>query len=388
MNMTKVRKHALLSASGASRWMNCTPSAVLEESFQDTSSSFAQEGTIAHELADLILNYDMGFINRDELLLKNDALRKSEFYSPEMESEVEKYTAIVHEQLTAARKRTKDAILLIEQKVDLNEFIKEGFGTCDAVIIADGVIDITDLKYGKGVKVDATNNPQLKLYGLGALVKYDMLYDIHTVRLNIVQPRLDHYSTFEISVKDLVRWGQKEVKPLANLAFKGEGLQKAGSWCRWCKASARCATLAAQSLKVAKHKFADPHLLTDDQLMTVYKQQPQIADWINKVAAYVLSEALRGKDWKGYKLIEGRSNRKWLDETKVAETLVKEGYKDEEIHVKKLLGIGAIEKLLSKPMFAKILNKLVIKPQGKPALVEESDKRQAFGADRAKQVFK
>lgn len=380
------RAHALLSASGASRWLNCTPSARLEEYFSETTSIFAAEGTLAHGFGELGLRKAIKLITLRKYNSEVKKLKLLELYNPEMDTEVQKYVDFVLGQYNVAKKQTKDAVLLIEEKVNLTEYIEKGFGTCDANIIADDVLEVIDLKYGKGVKVDADENPQLKLYGLGALSLYDMMYDIKTVRLTIIQPRLDHISTWEISVEDLRSWGESIVKPKAEQAYEGKGLQRAGTWCKWCKAKARCATLASQNLKVAKHEFKNPHLLTDPQILEVYKQVPVISDWIKAVGDYLLKEALGGKAWEGYKLVEGRSNRKWKDEDKVKEVL--ELYEDIEILNTKLKGIGDIEKLVGKANFNELLGALIVKPAGKPTLVEKSDKRPAMGIEQAKEDFK
>lgn len=382
------RKHALLSASGASRWMNCTPSARLEDKFQESTSTYAEEGTLAHEFGDINLRYMNGEIDKKVLDQELKRLRSHELYSDEMEEEVDKYILYVWETLASAQRTTSDAELKIEEKLDFSHLVEKGFGTGDASVIADGVLEIIDLKYGKGIKVDAEENPQLKLYGSGALRQWELLYDIHTVRLTIVQPRLDHISTWDISAEDLISWGEKIVKPTAAKAYKGEGKQKAGDWCRFCKVKAMCATLAAKNVKLAQHDFRDPHLLSEQQIIEVYKQIPMLTDWASAVADYVLSEAVNGKQWPGYKLVEGRSNRKWSDEEAIKKVLAEEGFKQEDYIKMSLEGIGKIEKLLGKPEFAKKLGKLVIKPQGKATLAGINDKRPAMGLEQAKEDFK
>lgn len=384
----KDRKHALLSASGASRWINCTPSPRIEEKFlRDEGSVYAAEGTLAHEFGELELRKYFKLVTSAEYNRQIAKLRLEDLYTTEMDSEVEKYTSYVIEQYLAAKKITKGAINLIEEQVDLTAFIEEGFGTCDDNIIADNELEVIDLKYGKGVKVSAIENEQLMLYGLGALYKYDLSYDIHKVKLTIVQPRLDHISSWEISVEDLYRWADKIVKPSAELAYKGEGIQRAGTWCRWCKAKPRCATLASQNLKVTQHDFADPHLLTDDQLIEVYLQMPQISDWVKTVGEHLLKEAISGKKWPGHKLVAGRSIRKWTDEESV-KTELNRSYEEEEYLNIKLKGIGDVEKLVGKKLFIDRLGAYVIKPEGKPTLVQESDKRPALGIEQTKEDFK
>lgn len=385
----KSRKHAILSASGASRWLNCPPSARLEEAVEDTTSDYAREGTLAHEFADIGLRYAIGTLDTKQYESLAEALRSEDLYDPEMEDEVDKYVTYVLEEYQMAKKRPSGAIILVEEKVDFSYYVEDGFGTNDASIIADRVLEIVDLKYGKGVKVEAEDNSQLKLYALGALLKYDLCYDIDKVKMTIFQPRLDHISSWEITVEELYHWGEATVRPTAELAYNGEGLQKAGEHCRWCKVKARCGTLASYNTKLAKMEFKDPHLLTDAQLLMVYEQSGLLVDWANAVGDYILKEAVNGKAWPGYKLVEGRSNRKWTNEQEVIKTLKEKGYSDEQIINMKLKGIGDIEKLVGKKEFPDVLGTLVEKPEGKPTLVSEKDKRPALGsAEQAKEEFK
>lgn len=384
----KTRDHALLSASGAHRWINCTPSALLEDKEAQTSSIYADEGTLAHELAETLLNSHFKIIDGKETLSKLMAIRSSRLYSSDMGVYIEKFVNFVLEELNESKVKTVDAIIIIEKKVSFEHLIKNGFGTCDVIIIADGVMKVIDLKYGQGVKVSAKENPQLMLYGSGAYEEFSFIYDIHTIQLIIAQPRLDNWSTYDISANDLITWGQKVVKPKAELATKGEGIQQAGEWCKFCKVKARCATLASQALKVAKHEFKDPHLLTDAQLLDVYKQIDLIGNWIKAVGDHVYAEALNGKVWPGYKLVEGRSNRIYKDETEVTNTLINEGFNEKEICNIKLKGITDITKLLGKSKFSILVEPFLIKPPGKPVLVSNEDKREALrDVDSAKTEF-
>jgi len=386
------RAHALLSASGASRWMNCTPSARLEESLNivDEGSDFAKEGTLAHEFGDLNLQLLSGQYEPIGLEhLENELLeqRKSKFYTDEMEGQVEKYTDYVMEQFLAAQQKDPLAILSIEEKLDMTHLIEDGFGTGDACIIADGELEIIDLKYGKGIRVEADDNPQLKLYGLGALDNYDMAYDIETVRLTIVQPRLDHVSSWVIPVENLQHWAETEVKTKAKLAYAGEGKTCSGDWCKWCKAKARCRALAEKNLELAKHAFSDPDLLEDDELLEVFKQIPGLTDWAKAVESHIKSEAIKGKKWPGYKLVEGRANRKFKDPQMAMTTLSAKGYKYPDFSNTKIKGFGDLEKLLTKAKFNEILGEQVIKPKGAPTLVPESDKRAPYAPTSAKDDF-
>ena len=379
MQEHKERAHALLSASGASRWIACNKSARLEESFEESTSSYAEEGTLAHEFAELFLRKSIGKIELGDYRKAVNKLKKSEHYSSEMPDEVKKYTDYVIRQFNAAKRKTPSATLLIEEKVSLGEYIPEGFGTCDANAIADGTLEVTDLKYGKGVRIDAEANSQLRLYGLGALAAYWLCYDIKRVRLTIVQPRLDHISSDEMTVEELLGWGEETVKPAAIKAWEGEGSHKAGPHCKWCRAAPRCAKLAEESLKIAKNDFADPSLLDDDELIEAYLRTPQLVDWANKVSAYLLAEALKGKKWPEHKLVAGRSNRAWKDKDGAIIKLC-EAYKEDELFKKTLRGFGDLEKLATKKGLADLVGEFIHKPEGKPTLVHESDSRQALNS--------
>lgn len=383
------RKHALLSPSGAHRWLNCTPSAVLSEQFENKTSIYAIEGTLAHEFADVTLRHFNGEITKRKLNSEIKKIKNNELYAEEMDGFVQKYVDYVIECFAELKQLTPDAVLLIEQKVSFIAFVPDGRGSCDAVIIADGWMYVIDLKYGKGVEVSAENNPQLRLYALGALLEYSLLYDIQKIKMIIVQPRLDHISEDVIEASELMNWATKEVKPKAAQAFKGEGLQCAGSWCKWCPTKPKCATLASYNTKLAQHEFKNPHLLTDTQVIEVFKQQPILIDWAASVAKYILDEALKGKEWPGYKVVEGVSRRKWKDELKVIEKLIEEDQDFEKITETKLLGITKIEKLLGKELFKDYLSELIERPPGKPILVESSDKRPPYNkAEQAKEIFK
>lgn len=381
------RAHALLSASGASRWLNCTPSPRLEEGFSNASSSFAEEGTLAHEFAELRLRGRVEEHDHEKYKEDFRALAKNLHFSDDMISFVDNHVDYVLEQFTEAKRKTPDAILLIEQKVDITHLIEEGFGTCDVIIIADGVLEVIDLKYGLGVRVSAEDNSQLKLYGAGALEAYDLLYGIHTVRLTITQPRMDSISSWEISADDLRQWGEEVVKPTAQLAYAGEGEQATGEWCKFCKASPRCKAQADKALALAKLDFADPMLLTDTQLVDIYGQSPQISKWLTTVTDYLYKEALAGKKWEGYKLVDGQNRRGWTDETYAMQRLSDHAFAKEEYTTTKLKGIGDIEKLVGKKTFPTLLGDVVAFKKTSPSLVTESDKRPALGIDQAKADF-
>jgi hypothetical protein len=386
------REHALLSASGADRWLNCTPSPRLEDAVPETGDSdFAKEGTLAHEFGDLNLQLLSPFTQKSQKgLIVNELikLRKHELYTDEMEEHVKKYTDFVMGGFNTANRSKGDAVLLIEEKLDLTHLIPGGFGTGDTILISDGTLWALDFKYGKGIKVDAADNPQLKIYALGALRSYEMLYDITKIKLVIVQPRLDHVSTWGISVKDLEHWAEEEVKPKAALAYAGKGEQHAGSWCKWCKVKAQCRALAEDNLRLAQYEFAKPMLLEDHEIIDIYKQIPSLTDWAKSVNAHVLAEAIGGKKWDGYKLVVGRANRKWADEEKVIESIrLKTDLLPSQYYNAKLKGIGDMEKALGKTKFLRVLGPYVIKPVGAPTIALETDKRPEIDLNSAEDDF-
>lgn len=385
----KSRAHALLSPSGASRWINCQQSARLEEAegVKDTSSKAAEEGTLAHELAELWALNDIHNLSMTEFKRRVRPLLKHELYQEEMWDHAQDYAHYVNERYQLALANDPAATILIEQKVDLRAYVPEGFGSCDVIIIADGTLEDIDFKYGKGLRVDAPGNHQLRIYALGAYDAYSYIYSIDNVRMTIYQPRLDHISSEELPAADLLAYSEEVVKPAANNAFKGEGTLAAGDHCRWCKVAARCRTYADQQLAIAKKDFCDPRLLTDDELERVYMQIPQLHAWAGTVHAFMLTEALAGRAWSLHKLVRGKSNRMWTDPEEVAMLLKKEKYAEAKYMVSKLVGIGAVEKLVGKKEFPELMKDLVHKPEGKPTLVHVSDKREPITLD-AKNDFK
>ena len=382
------RAHALLSASGASRWIACTPSPRLEENFENKSSSFAEEGTLAHELAEINLSYQKKLIDWGSFTKLRKPHLESEFYSQEMEDHVQKHVDYVVDQFTEAKRLTPDAVLLIEKKVDITHLIEEGFGTCDVIIIADGTMEVIDLKYGMGIRVSAEDNSQLKLYASGALEEYEMLYDIHTVRPTITQPRMDSISSWEISTEELIKWGQKVVKPKALEAYAGAGEQVVGDHCHFCRAAPRCKAQLELAKVTAQKAFTDDEvqLISDEELIDIYSKIPLIKKWFDKVTDHLYQEALDGKKWEGYKLVDGQSRRGWLDEQAAIDVLQAE-YDERHYLSTKLKGIGDIEKLVGKKEFPVLLGEVVGFKKTAPSLVPESDKRPALGIDQAKMDY-
>lgn len=381
------RAHALLSPSGSSRWMKCPPSARLEEELsvgkKAETSVFAEEGTLAHEMSEVMLRNLLGIYSDREHAAEIKKIKAHKLFTSEMPEQVSKYVDYVWGEYAASESDPNGtgAELFIEQKTDLREWVPESFGSCDSVIIADGKMKVIDLKYGKGLQVEAEENSQLMLYGLGALHLNELSYDIDQVELTIHQPRLNHVSTWVISAEALREWGTDVVAKKAKLAFAGKGKFCSGDHCRWCKAAPVCRELSKKNLEVAKHDFAKPAILTDEELMAVYDQLDRIAAWTKSVKGYVLSEAINGKKWDGLKLVEGKSNRKWINEDEAQVTLINEGCTSEEITNVKMKGLGDIEKLLKKKKKLSVIKDLVVKPAGAPTLVLESDKRPEYSTD-------
>lgn len=387
------RAHALLSASGAPRWLNCTPSAKLEDEYGERKSSpFAEEGTLAHELAELYLRKDVLQDIRDaEFEAKLSEIMEHKLFKEEMLDCVPIYTDYCAGEYASAKLTSDFAIIEIEQRLDLTEFIPDSFGTADCVIIKDDVMQVIDLKYGKGVAVQAEWNKQLMLYGLGALRKYDTMYDIKEVMLTIVQPRLDSISSWQIPVSGLTNWAVEELKPKAEMAYAGEGELSPGEWCKFCSVKNKCRALYEQQMEVAKYDFANPEFLTDEEIADVVLRAPRLVEWVNSIGEYASEKALNeGKAWPGLKLVEGVSRRKWsVEEEEVAKTLKAKcpELTDDVIYDMSLKSLTEIEKLVGKKAFAAQFGELVVKPQGSPKLVSIEDKRPAMGVSQAKLDF-
>lgn len=380
--------HAKLSASGAKRWISCPPSVQLEAQFKDTSSSFAEEGTFAHSLAETIINYNLHNMTKAEFNKALKKLQENEYYNKELQEYIDSYQHFIFECVNEAKAQTKDVTVLTEQRLDFSEYVPEGFGTGDVVIISDGLLHIIDLKYGKGVGVSAEGNPQLRLYGLGAIEAFGMLYDFDRVRMTINQPRLDNVSSEELSVEELQTWGNEVVKPRAELAMSGGGEFVVGDHCKFCKARKTCRARAEANLELTKMEFALPELLGDEEIGEVLRKAEQLQAWVSDITDYALQEAINGKKFDGWKLVEGRSNRKYADEIEVARVLKEAGFDEAALYEKKLYGITAMEKIVGKKTMAETLGELIIKPQGKPVLVAESDKRPELKtADQAAKDF-
>lgn len=363
-------KHALLSASSAHRWLACPPSALLSKKFEDASSSFAQEGTDAHALAQYKLEKALGIDTKDPTESLN-------FYDEEMNSHAEYYAAFVLEQVEKAKETCADPQVLIEQKLDFSRYVPEGYGHVDCLIIADGTLTVIDYKYGLGIKVSAERNPQMFCYALGGLDLFDGIYDIENIQLIIYQPRRENISEYSISKNELIKWAEEVLAPTAQLAIKGKGEYKAGEHCQFCKAKATCRKRTEYNLELAKYDFEVPATLDNDDIAAILIKADELVSWANDVKEYALKEALNGTKFEGFKVVAGRSNRKYTDEVAVADVVIAAG---KDPYEKKLLGITAMTALLGKKTFEDILGGLTFKPLGKPVLVTADDKRPEYNS--------
>lgn len=361
-------KHALLSASSSHRWLNCPPSARLCEQYEDKGSDYAAEGTEAHALGEYKLKTALGIKAKDP----TSALTR---YSEEMDECTTGYATYILELVETAKQTCADPVVLIEQRLDFSKYVEEGFGTGDCVIIADGTLHIVDYKHGQGVLVEAVDNPQMKLYALGALELFDGIYDIDVVSMTIYQPRRDNVSTHTVFKESLYQWAEEVLRPTAEIAYSGGGEYNCGDWCQFCKAKYECRKRAERNMELAKLEFNRPPLLEDDEIESILGKIDDLISWASDIKDYALQAALGGKRWFGWKVVEGKSNRRYINEDAVAKTVTTAGY---DPYYTSVMGITAMEKTLGKAKFAELLSGLVEKPQGKPTLVPEGDKRPAI----------
>ena len=366
-------KHAYLSASASHRWLACPPSAKLCANILDQASEYAQQGTDCHELCAYLVEKALG---REVI----DPTENLTYYDAEMQNCAEEYRNYVLEQIEAAKEFCKDPQVMIEQRLDFSRWVENGFGTGDCVIVADEVLQIIDYKHGLGVLVSAGDdehggNSQMMCYALGALEVFGDIYDINQIKMTIFQPRRDNISTYTISKEDLLKWADEVLAPTAQLAYVGEGEFKAGDHCTFCKVKATCRKRAEYNLELAKYDFEMPATLDDTEIAAILEKVDEMISWGNDIKEYALQQAQSGVHFEGWKVVEGRSNRKYTDEAAVAFVVKDAGFDPYE---KKLLGVTAMSTLLGKKKFEELLGGLIYKPPGKPALVPESDKRPAM----------
>ena len=362
-------KHAVLSASSSERWLNCPPSARLCEAYEDKGSDYAAEGTDAHSLCEFRLKQALG-------IPADDPIENLSWYNEEMEDCAAGYAAYVSELLETAKQTCADPVVMIEQRVDFSRWVKEGFGTADCIIIADGVLNICDYKNGQGCLVLAERNPQMMLYALGALEIFDGIYDIDTVRMTIYQPRKSNISVYEMDKADLYEWANSELTQKAQLAYEGQGSFSCGEWCRFCKARYTCRKRSEYHMRLAECDFKQPDLLTDEEILDILPVAESLNSWVQDLISYATQQAVNGKDWPGYKLVAGRSVRRYTSEAEAIKAATEAGFTD--IYKTTLLSVGDLEKRMGRKKFSEVLGKYVVKPVGAPQLVPESDPRKPY----------
>ena len=360
--------HALLSASSSHRWLECPPSAKLCAAHPDTASHYAQQGTDAHSLAAYKVMKALG-------MAAEDPMKTLGYFDSEMDDCTDAYCAFVMEQLAEVKKHCADPVVLVEQRLDFSRWVPEGFGTGDACIVADDVLQVIDLKYGVGIIVSAERNPQMMCYALGLLEAFDGIYDVSTIRMSIFQPRRNNVSTFEISKDGLLEWADTVLSPTAQLAFKGRGEFRAGDHCQFCNVKAPCRKRTEYNLEMGRYDFEVPSELTDGEIAAILPRIDELIAWGGDVKEYALQQAVSGIHYPGFKVVEGRSVTKYTDEEAAAAAVKAVG---EDPYERKLLGITAMKALLGRKRFDEILGGLTFKPAGKPTLVSESDKRPAM----------
>lgn len=380
----KARAHALLGASGADRWINCPPSARQGEHMAEKSSEYAKAGTVAHELSELHLRRRLLPCNakqREELEAQIKTYQTNHYYNVEMERAVNDYIAFVEKRFIEIKSHSGDVRIQLEERLDYTEWVPEGFGTGDVVLVADGVMEIIDLKYGKGVPVRAEGNTQLRLYALGAWGEHNWLYSIDEVHMTIVQPRLDNISTATLSIDELLEWAENIVKPAAALAYAGKGEYQPGSHCRWCKIKGNCRARADENMKAIAHEFQDPARLSYEEIGSILFIAEKLKNWATDVEHYAFEQAKAGKPIPQWKLVEGRSNRIITDKEQATKRLLDAGFEDNNLFKpRELEGLSKLEKQIRKKELADILTGLITKPVGKPVLVPETDKRPALNS--------
>lgn len=373
-------KHAKLSASGAARWLACPPSVNLESTFPKTSSPYAEEGTAAHELAELAARYWLGEISEADYENARDILSRGKYYTAEMQECANDYGRFIAEKANFAREACPDAVVELEvQGLDFSQWAPEGHGTGDCIIVADDWLEIIDFKYGKGYRVEAFNNPQMRLYALGAIVRYGQLYDIKNARMTIIQPRLSGgQSSDEMTVKELLAWAETYVKPRAKLAFAGKGEFAPGAdTCKFCRAKEQCRARSDANLALFD-EAPDTLLITPNEAGAILEKAADIKAWLADLEAFCVKTLFTGEPVEGWKLVEGRSNREFVDEDMVAKAMQEAGYAEAALYKRKLITLTQMEKEFGKKAVAEVLSGLIMKPAGKPTLAPEKDMRPAL----------
>lgn len=367
-------QHALLSASSAHRWLHCTAAPLLEKEFPDSTSSYAQEGTLAHELCELKVRKYATPMSKSAYTRQYNKIKKNELWQREMDVTSETYLDYIKSILLGY---DAPPAVAIETRVDFSTYVPEGFGTADCLIMAGDTLYVVDYKHGKGVIVEAAHNPQMMLYALGAIHNFSLVYKFKKIHMTIVQPRVNNVSEFELSAEELLRWGDETVKPKAEAAASGSGTFKAGDWCRFCRAKQQCKARYAlnDALYPALKEQHDPRLITLQELGEYLRRGRDVAAWLEDMKAYALTESLNGADVPGWKAVEGRGSRGFTDTDAAVEKLIKTGIDESILFERRVLTLAQMEKAVGKKVFTDTVGDLIVKNPGKPTLVEESDKR-------------
>lgn len=375
LNDHSSRAHALLSASSAARWLACPPSAVAAEAYENEGTEYTKEGTLAHEVAELFARVQVIDGHPNQTVVPASCTSEAEAVTAEMQDCAKGYADYIQEQI-----KDDSATVLLEQRVDFSPWVPDGFGTADCIIIQGTTMDVIDYKYGKGVAVSAQDNPQMKLYGLGALNDFGFAYDVETIRLHIYQPRMNNISVDELSVSDLLTWAEKTVKPTAAKAAKGKGNYSPGEHCRFCPHAGRCKALTKVCTEyVETHGMrSSVPILAPWEVAEVLRMEPLVSLWLKRVKDQALATLLSGGDVPGYKVVAGRGSRQWADDLEVAAELQRAGFSREEITKTELLSVAAMEKALGKKKVADLIGGQILTHQGAPTVVPESDKRPKY----------
>lgn len=377
--------HALLSASSSHRWLHCTPSARLEEKLPESSSEYAEEGSLAHEIAELKLRkYCIEHMGARTFNARIKKFREMPLFQEEMLRHTDTYLDYIRGVLHGF---SSPPYVTAEKRINYGAYAPDGFGTCDCIIIGGNLLHIIDFKYGKGVPVSANDNPQMKLYALGAHTEYSFLYPIDTVKMTIVQPRLDSISEDSLSIEELLKWGES-IKPIAKLAFDGEGEYNPGEHCRFCRAKALCRARTDYYLSLEEFHKMKPPLISKEEVGEILKGAQELSVWVKSLEEFALSECLQGNDVPGWKLVEGRALRQFVNQEEAFKVLMDNGFEEAMLYERKPLTLSETEKLVGKKKFKELLSSYIHTPPGKPALALSEDKREPFKKMLAAEAFK